>query len=148
MAKNRYDSASAAEKAMFTQLGKTLKDNAPSLTVDHRELEGSLTRPKVMFFLKKNNPGISHIEWVCTGEGVPQRMRVIVSKHTKGTDFYRSLTKTGKAIYGGIVINWEKEEHTLEDILVEVATLAESCEVVDINPPIEEKEEKEEEKAA
>ena len=146
MAKNRYDSATAQEKAMFTALAKVLKENAPTLSVDHRALEGTLTRPKVMFYLKKNNPGISHIEWVCNPDGEGQRMRVIVSKHTKGSDFYLALTKTGKAIYGGIVINWEKEDHTLEDILVKVTELAEASEVVDINPPTEE--DKEEDIAA
>ena len=149
MAKNRYDNATASEKQIFTAMAKVLKENAPTLGVSHRGLEGSATRPKVMFYLKKNNPAISHIEYVTNGEGEAQRMRVIVAKATKGSDFYKALTKSGKAIYGGIVINWEASEHTLDNILKEVNTLAEASEDLnEVEEPKASTEQAEEEKAA
>jgi len=150
MAKNRYESASASEKAIFTAMAKVLKANAPTLVVSHRGLEGSATRPKVMFFLKKNNAAISHIEYVTTGEGDPQRMRVIVAKSAKGSDFYNTLTKTGKAIYGGIVINWEASEHTLDTILAKVEKAASESEDLneEVKEPTASTEVAEEEKAA
>ena len=127
---NRYSSASKIELAIFTAMAKLL--TLTELKVDHRKLEGSPTHPKLMFYLKENNPAISHIEWVCKGDGTPQRMRVIVSPLTKGTDFYKALTHTlkGTKLYGGIVINWEAADHKFEDLLTRIGTLAKESEVV------------------
>ena len=131
MAINRYDNATATEKGMFTSLLKS-HINLTGLKVSERKLEGSLTRPKVMFFLKNNNPAISHIEFVCDAEGTVLRMRVITAKHTKGSEFYEGLTHKlkGDKRYGGIVINWEAGDHNLTDILTSIGTLAEASEEI------------------
>ena len=148
MAKNRYESASSQEKKNFTSLAKLVTD--AGLKVSHRGLEGPATKGKYMFYLKDNNPGISHVEFVTNKDGEVLRTRVIlVATRTRATlksEFYAELKKKGTPMYGGIVLNWEKEEFTPESVLKQIATLAEASDKIDLTVP--EKEEKVEEPKA
>jgi len=143
MANDRYSTATAAEKANFSKFAKILiAGGILAAMVDHRRLEGSEKKGKYMFYLKKNNPGISHIEFVTNAAGDELRMRVIVAPQTKGSDFYKEITKKGQKLYGGLVINWEKEGNDLGSVLKQVHTLAEASEVISLEKVEEPKEEK------
>ena len=124
MAKNRYSTATAAEKQNFTDLVKTMAPLlATGLTVKHRELREE-KNPKYILVLNKNKALVYTVEFRLGDKNSIKSISLLVSRVTLKSNFGKALTKAfkeAKECYHGIVIRIpiEKQESvpaTLETI--------------------------------
>jgi len=140
MQKNRYPNASTEEKNLFTQFAKLIV--LAGVLIASRVLEGTPAKGKFMFMLKKNNPGISHIEFVCNKAGEILRTRVVLiavkTRTTLKSEFYKALVKLGTPLYGGIVVNFETADYPTEEILETIGKLIAASDEVDLTEPVKE----------
>ena len=129
----RYANATAAEKANFTRLGKLIAI-LTHIVVSARELRGDKSWVKYLFDLKTNNPHI-HVLEIGLKKNVVANLRLVVSKPTLKSAFYRAMEKLGgKGIYGGIVLHFEITEAELPTLLAKIDKAAEASEVIDLDP--------------
>ena len=135
MDKNRYANATAAEKATFTKVAKILKENLTHTAEKSRELKGK-AKVKYIFVLKGNNPLIHTLEFGVKDKEIVN-IRLVVSRTTLKTDFYKGIMKSKsdpKSSYGGIVIHFNTDEKGASKILMEINTLCEDSEEVELDP--------------
>jgi cell division septation protein DedD len=133
MSANRYSAATAEEKANFSKFAKLLKENAPNLKEESRVLLGE-KKAKYIFVIGKNAPYIHSLEVGVTGTEI-KNVRLVVSKDTKKSDFYKAIAKIADEVnYGGVVIHFEATEETLAKIFGQVGKLADASEEVVLNP--------------
>ena len=129
---NRYAKANTAEKANFTKFNKLIS----GFSVDHRELKGEKTNVKYIFVLKKNNAHIHSIEFG-TKKGEVANIRLVVSRPTLKSDFYKALFKgksEAKASYGGIVVTYPATIENAQSTLELVSKLNEASEQIELDP--------------
>jgi hypothetical protein len=130
---DRYNNATAAEKAQFTQFSKILK-GLTHISERQRELKGEKSWIKFIFDLKANNPHIHAMEFGVK-KGEVANIRLVVSVPTKKSEFYTQALKIGKALYGGIVLHFDCEgEKEAKEILTKLDILAEESEIITLNP--------------
>ncbi len=132
---NRYAKATAAEKAIFTQLNKVLAANT-DFKVANRELKGEKSRVKFIFNLKKNNPHIHSLEFG-TKNGEVTNIRLVVARTCKGSDFYKAVQKGqngAKDSYGGIVLHFDADATSAPKTLELISKAADASEVIELNP--------------
>ena len=132
---NRYATATAAEKKVFTTLQKVLLAHTP-FAVAQRELKGEKSKVKYIFDLKANNPHIHQLEFG-TKNGEVVNIRMVVSRPTIKTDFYKALFKgksEAKASYGGVVVHFDATTDSAPDTLKLIAKLAEASDEVALDP--------------
>ena len=128
---NRYKKATTAEKKNFTIFATLMV--FLGIAIANRELKGDKSRVKYIFNLKKNNPHIHQAEFGTKG-GVIDNLRLVVSRPTLKSDFYKALDKLGaKFSYGGVVVHFETTQEDAEALLKKIATLAEASEVIELN---------------
>jgi len=131
---NRYKNAVTTEKATFTHLSKMLDDSFTHIKTRGRELKGERSWIKFIFNLKSNNPHIHAMEFGYK-KGEMANIRLVVSRPTLGTDFYKAMAKLGaKFSYGGIVVHFDIEEANAITLLKAIDKEAELSEVIALNP--------------
>ena len=132
---NRYAKATAAEKKIFTAMNAILTSHT-QFGVAKRELKGEKTKVKYIFDLKANNPLIHSLEFG-TKNGEIVNIRLVVSRPTIKSDFYKALFKgksEAKASYGGIVVHFDATPESAQGTLELIAKLAEASEEISLDP--------------
>jgi len=134
MDKNRYADANSTEKATFTKVAKILKENFTHTSEKFRMLKGK-SKVKYIFALKENNPLIHTIEFGVKDKEIVN-LRLVVSRPTLKSDFYKGIMKISEAknSYGGIVIHFNGNEKEVSNILKAINTLSEKSEEIELNP--------------
>jgi len=129
----RYAQKTAAEAAIFTQLGKVLK-GLTHIQERGRELTGDKSWVKYKFNLKANNPHIHAMEFGVK-KGEVANIRFVVAKPTHKSDFWKKMEKLGfVGLYGNVVLHIECDEKTAPTLLAKVDKLAEESEVIELDP--------------
>jgi len=128
----RYAIATAAEKAMFTTLANVLK-SLTHIVARGRELTGDKSWVKFKFNLKKNNPHIHAMEFGVK-KGEVANIRLVVSRPTLTTAFYKAMEKLGaKASYGGIVLHFDCTLAEAAGLMEKIDSHAAKSEVVELD---------------
>ncbi len=130
-----YAKATSKEKAVFTNFSKLLKENSPTLQVEHRELKGA-GRKKYIYVLAKNLPLIHTLEFQVSKEET-KRITLVVSRASIDSEFYKKFLKMddSKSSYGGIVLSLEvSKEEDVPTLLKKIDTLSQIDEDLVMDP--------------
>jgi hypothetical protein len=138
MAKNRYSTATAAEKQNFTDLVKTMAPLlATGLTIKHRELREE-KNPKYILALGKNKALVYTVEFRLGEKNSIKSISLLVSRVTLKSNFGKALIKAfkdAKECYGSIVfrIPVEKQE-SVPGMLETIGKLIQASDELELDP--------------